>query len=1055
MPYMKMQQMKPEFNSRRLLAITRSKGKMYEFSIPEDFHLSVPENSEPQELFLLGIGLLGNCAATLSESNDKNNMISSDINSDLGFSANFFDAFLQSRFLTSINHETRLLASSAYFLASRPGSSYVIARAIETLQTDAPVDKLVHWLLRANWHEFPVIPHPVFRSILTEIARLLTEHFNYGSGPDQLISLIKSLRDLVYEKGTAWELLLVDITAAILFLRLRNSSWNTLPLFTGIDKESWASAIQKTTFPKELWPSQFLLGEAGLFSGKAGIVQMPTSAGKTRSVEIIIRSAFLAKRTKLSVVVAPFRALCHEIGVSLRNSFSGEDVKVNELSDALQLDFLEDIAELLGSEVTASNYILVLTPEKFLYVLRQAPSILNSIGLVVYDEGHQFDTGVRGVTYELLLTEIKNLISPNSQTILISAVIQNAEAVAQWLIGDEAKVISGHNLLPTSRAVAYASWIEQLGQLMFYESGQYESPDYFVPRVIERQELNLKGQETKKRFFPEKDERKANDISLYLGIRLSPQGGVAIFCGQRRTAQNIAHRVVEIYERGFKLPSPAHFADSNELLRLQTLIKGHFGKDSVLSRAADLGVFVHHGGTPHGMRLAIEHSMQQGKINFIACTSTLAQGVNLPIRYLIVPSDYQAGERITARDFQNLMGRAGRSGMHTEGLVIFSNPDLFDTGKKPGKSKKFRSSTELLASNKLANTTSSILELFMPFYSKSGIKIDVPLEELCRILLSDEKSWNEWSSAIANKYRRYQFEEKTIYQDLKRRRKLIVAIESYLMANRDIKNTQEFRYTVEKLASSTLAYSISSDEIKSAITTLFLSIVDYLDSQEPSQERQKSYSKTLLGIKSAKEIEKWVHEKEKTLITHDTNEKWLEYIWDLFKIQSDNRFFHSISPDNLSFEITLMWISGESYQTIFDFVASKKGKKPWGDKGRSASLTETDIMNFCDGTLGFDCSLILAAVSQFLSEANSDFNMGSLSLFQKSLKYGLPDLASISCYETGFADRIVAQELTDIVRNNGFFGNFFLDAIKTHEKNIRSTLQVYPSYFESVLSSLI
>ena len=70
--------------------------------------------------------------------------------------------------------------------------------------------------------------------------------------------------------------------------------------------------------------------------------------------------------------------------------------------------------------------------------------------------------------------------------------------------------------------------------------------------------------------------------------------------------------------------------------------------------------------------------MKEGLAKFVICTSTLAQGVNFPLKYLIVTSTRQGGEKILVRDFHNLMGRAGRAGMHTEGSVIFSTPTVFD-----------------------------------------------------------------------------------------------------------------------------------------------------------------------------------------------------------------------------------------------------------------------------------------------------------------------------------------------------------------------------------------
>jgi Superfamily II helicase len=119
--------------------------------------------------------------------------------------------------------------------------------------------------------------------------------------------------------------------------------------------------------------------------------------------ELILRSAFLAERVSLAIIIAPFRALCHEIKNSLVEAFHNEPTKVDELSDALQTDF--EIAELLGHQ-----QILVVTPEKLLYVLRHAPELAAHIGLLVFDEGHQFDSGTRGITYELLLTSLRSMI---------------------------------------------------------------------------------------------------------------------------------------------------------------------------------------------------------------------------------------------------------------------------------------------------------------------------------------------------------------------------------------------------------------------------------------------------------------------------------------------------------------------------------------------------------------------------------------------------------------------------------------------------------------------
>ncbi|HHH9561174.1 TPA: DEAD/DEAH box helicase [Pseudomonas aeruginosa] len=1045
--------MRPEINSRRLFGITRSKGKMYELGVPEASHIAVPPNVEPQELFLLTVGTLGDVAAIIGSAENVDVPLPPGMMEELGFSASFFDAFLESQFSQAIARDTALLAASAYYLARRPGSSLVLARQLGDAHEDDPVDRLLHWVLTARWERYPLSNHPFFGKSLENVARLLANHFYDGSGLTELALELGALRSRAYQSGTPRDLLFIDIIVATVRLRVAVSAWTTLPGFTGIPAPQWAMAIRRPEFPKELWPSQVLLGRAGIFSGSSGVVQMPTSAGKTRSVEIVLRSSFLAGRTKLAVVVAPFRALCHEIGTSLRHAFRDDDVKVNELSDALQLDFLQQVSELLGTQAPTSQYILVLTPEKLLYVLRQAPTLVTDIGVVVYDEGHQFDSGSRGITYELLLTEIKALLSPFAQTILVSAVIQNAQEIGNWLIGDGARVVNGSSLLTTARAVAFASWIERLGQLMFYESSQYDQADYFVPRVIEQQLLQRLGRERSDRYFPAKES--SNDVALYLGIRLAPQGAVAIFCGRKDTASNMAARAVDVYERGFGIAPPAASADADELRRMKRLVDAHFGSLSVPSRAASLGVFVHHGTTPHGLRLSIEYAMQKGRINFVACTSTLAQGVNLPIRYLIVSGIHQGGEKIKTRDFQNLVGRAGRSGMHTEGLVIFSDPDVYDKRMRRGESWRFQSSVELLSPELSGSTTSSLLGLLAPVQSSDGkAEFRYSAEVMCGLLLSDESAWVAWANEVVRQNPQYKFDAKALVAEIRYRRRLVFAIESYLMANRGASSFDEFLSSVEDLAASTLAYHLASDEQKTAVKTLFIAVAEYVQQQEPAPEKQAIYSKTLLGVKSAKVVENWVAANSESLLALSSNADWLVKLWGLLVTQSDSKFFHTVEPKTLPLLLAKHWLAGAPYSALFESSHAQNGTKPWGPTKRR-SLTDDDIIDLCESTLGFECSLLLAAVAQFLSGENSfqDENAEALQLFQKSLKYGLPDMLSISCYECGFSDRAVAQELRDVVRAAGFTEGTFSLALESHGEQVKVALENYPSYFESVLTA--
>ncbi|MBE7498697.1 MAG: DEAD/DEAH box helicase [Verrucomicrobiaceae bacterium] len=1025
-----------------MLAITSSRGKMHEMQIPQEFQIAIRDEDEPEALFLLTVGILGDAAASVAE----NRELDAEVLASVGFAANYFDAFLSSRFRDEISGDVRLLASAAYYLGDRPGSSFVLARGLRAAQGESQTETLLRRALRNDWRNLAMPSHPLYLGWLNEIAALMGAHLAEGSDTARLIQILNWVRHLAYRSGTPRDLLLLDLTAAVALKRVKASAWTNLPAFSGLPKEVWARAIARSGFPKELWPSQLLLGKNNFFAGGSGVVQMPTSAGKTRSVEIVLRSGFLSNRAKLAVIVAPFRALCHEIAAGFRHSFSGEDVKINELTDVLQADFLDAIAELLGADAPTRKSILVLTPEKFLYILRQSSDLVNNIGIVVYDEAHQFDSGARGVIYELLLTEIKALLPANAQTVLVSAVIRNGRAVADWLIGPHAQIADGTGLLPTKRSIAFASWMESLGQLIFFDSSNFQKYDYFVPRVIEATALTVSRRENP-RSFPERNE--ANDVALYFGIRLAPMGAVAIFCGTKATASGVAKRAVEIYRRGYHVPSPSAASDSQEITALHHLITENFGATSVLSGAAVLGVFVHHGNTPQGIRLCVEHAMQKGRIKLVACTSTLAQGVNLPIRYLIVCSTRQGGEPIKVRDFQNLMGRAGRAGMHTEGMVIFADPSVYDS-----RDWQFTASVNLLSPEYSEETTSSLLDVLKPFESRSGQIVPLTWQELATLILSSEDERSRFAVEDWRMNANFGFEPKEVIKDLRLRRKILASVESYLMANRGMASYTEYRTSVEALVKSTLAYHLASAQQREGLVGLVTSLADYLEAREPLPGKQALYAKTLLGIQSAKDVESWVAERTEQFSKVNPNSDWLRTFWPLLASSSDDKFFHTVTPEGFGLELAARWLDGEPYERLISLIGEKSATKPYGPN-RRRKVAEDDVIKFCESVLGFDCSLILAAAIQFFRDGNNNDEVASsLLTFQKALKYGLPDPLSISCFEYGFADRVLCQKMANALHNAGFERSNFSSAVTAHREIIDATLRAYPSYFRELLSPI-
>ncbi|MDW5565752.1 DEAD/DEAH box helicase [Streptococcus mutans] len=407
---------------------------------------------------------------------------------------------------------------------------------------------------------------------------------------------------------------------------------------------------------------------------------MPTSSGKTASINLTLRSAFYSNRIDNALIVAPFRALCREIYRDINAHFVDENnVIVSEVFD------LPEIPPDFSIFNDGKKRVFILTPEKLLFLLRNHQSFIDEIGLCIFDEAHLFDDLSRGTNFELLLSTVKQIFPKEIQKILISAVIPNSEAINRWF-NEDGVIVSNNSIKTTEKRVAFSDLNGSNEQLYFIDPITFEE-EFFVPRTISVSELDQLGKERKQKVFPELTN--ANDISIYYGTKLINNGGVGIFCGRKDTVNVVLRRFIDLNNRNYDLTNFLKNSDRSEVEKIGNLIGQNLGYDSVEYTCSQLGVFSHHSGIPMGIRIAIEYAFSKSKINNVVCTSTLAQGVNLPIKYLIISSVYQAGDAIKVRDFQNLIGRAGRAGKYTEGTIILTEPNIYKSPKNKWKKQNY------------------------------------------------------------------------------------------------------------------------------------------------------------------------------------------------------------------------------------------------------------------------------------------------------------------------------------------------------------------------------
>jgi len=1036
--------MRPEQSSRVLLAITRSKAKMFEYGIPESEHIMVQR--DPARLLRLAVGMLGDLAAEVSR-NGAGAARVTEFSPSLQFAARYFDAYAASKLAQAGEAHLLVLASAAYHLCDLPGSASVLVSHVPSApELDAGgLDHLLWWLLRGDFSSALEQPtNSRYSDGISRVARGLKTFFELGPEDEsQPRADAVLLRETAYRDGTPRELLFADVCCAIVNCRIENSARHSLPQYSGLSLETWYPALSKKSFVRELWPAQRLLGQRGIFAGGSAVVQMPTSAGKSRATELVIRSAFLSGRASLAVVVGPFRALCHEIRENLARAFRGEDVNVNALSDVYQKDF--DFDELVSGRV-----ILVMTPEKLVYVLRHVPELAGRIGLLVLDEGHQFDTGPRGVTYELLITSLKGMFPAATQMVLISAVIINAADIANWLTGDEGAVVTGADLLPTERSVAFASWKTHLGQLHFVASENPDEDEFFVPRVIRSSPLALRPRETKARRFPEKGD--SQSVALYLGITLVRNGAIAIFCGRKDTATGLCEALVDVADRGLAMQMPVAFSDGPEVARLASLYERNLGTAAAAARAAKIGAFTHHGNTPHGVRLAVEHAIKEGLGKFVLCTSTLAQGVNLPIRYLIVTTAQQGGEKIRVRDFHNLMGRAGRSGMHTEGSVLFANPEVYDG--RGGADSKWPEFKALLQVRNAEPCASTLLSVLGPLKSDGGqVTLAIDPLDFVRTYVADQEGGGAWVDDKAAQLTRKWFTTDTLRRQLAERRDILAAVESFLLAHWvESEDGQRFGAgPAGEIAKRTLAYHLASADQRAQLLQLFDLLAANVTARAGEDEQRQVYGRTLFGVADTVALEKWVAENRERIAGCDDVDELFNIVWPCIEARIENDTFQKWRPVETREVFAKGWLAGDAFGALHDSITAASVRIGLGAKPRKPKIEH--IVEMGENALGFDGAHVLGAITELFKllspDEDSQGAVPVLQTLQKRLKYGLPSDVSILLYEAGFADRPLASDLAVVVP--GISSRAQLQAAMRQSKGaIEDILGSYPQYFMRV-----
>jgi helicase len=378
-----------------------------------------------------------------------------------------------------------------------------------------------------------------------------------------------------------------------------------------------------------LYPPQELALSKGLLEGKNLLVTTPTASGKTL---IAMMAAIKTIEKGLKVIyLTPLRALATE---KYHDFHVLEELDITGIKTRVKIATSDYNSS--GKDVEDAD-VIILTNEKMDSLMRHGAEWISDVGLFVADEVHLIGERERGPTLEMMLTNIRQLYQ-QSQILALSATVANSEDIADWL-GCE---LIESNWRPTKL-------IEGV-----YENGNIRMNDGNIFKI-----LTSVG---------------VTSAAIDIAIDSLKNGGQAlIFADTRKRAFSLAAKAAEaVYKSLDKSEQKRAFELSSKILNK--------GDDTELTRNLShlvaKGVAFHHAGLGPTSREIVEESFKKGIIKLLAATPTLAAGVNLPARRIILASilRYDAGYGgnipISVLEYKQLSGRAGRPQYDTFGEAI-------------------------------------------------------------------------------------------------------------------------------------------------------------------------------------------------------------------------------------------------------------------------------------------------------------------------------------------------------------------------------------------------
>jgi len=564
---------------------------------------------------------------------------------------------------SGVNYSRNMLyVASLYYLADFPATSFLLLKQFPQEEFQTNIEKFIYYFLSRNYIRKQGQENPYFGYII--------EYLREGN--NEAIDILRGIFENILSPDNQIEshlFVLTYIAKSILKKFSTNNLWYDLTVYgDGVDWKNYVRFnIGKSPQIWSFFPSQQTAIRSGLLTfDRAFSLQTPTSSGKTSIAELVIFNELSRNPESKILYLAPFRALASELKNNLgRNLTSRLGIKVKTIYGG---NIVTDSDRL---SIEQSN-VLISTPEKFMAIELGLSGMLDDFRTIICDEGHLIDNTTRGISYELLLSRLKNTESVERRFVFLSAIIPNIEIINSWLGGSDDD-IARSNYRPTEIELAFLTQVSASHFNLEVNPNDELPTKYILNRFLSSQDYSTQNGTYRVNSFKSK--------TVAAALKSLNSGAVAIFSPTKDSRRGVSGIALEVIKQlDTELPKPVNFCDTLETEKLVEYFKYIFGTEYLLTICAENGFLYHHGDLPQFIRELVEVTIRNEKVKFLICTNTLAEGVNLPIKTLVIStarryiSQQQPNEPLPLRDLKNLIGRAGRAGKETKGTVIVVNP---------------------------------------------------------------------------------------------------------------------------------------------------------------------------------------------------------------------------------------------------------------------------------------------------------------------------------------------------------------------------------------------